>query len=121
MTKIKYQRLEIVYPAGTTAGVKRDNEIVLDPEMSKAVAVAMYPIATGGVNAVRLGLKDSSGEIQEPTHQDDFIDKGHGNYYERKKPLDIVAGGRKLYVAVDIPEALTETLSFDLVFVLKND
>ncbi|OBQ52871.1 hypothetical protein JJL45_09185 [Tamlana sp. s12] len=121
MANVKYQRLTIIYPTGTSAGSKRDNEIILDPEMSKAVGVAMYSISNGGIGAVRLGLRDNSGEIQEPTHQDDFIDKGYGDYYARKKPLDIEARGRKVYVTVEIPEVLTSALSFDLVFVLKND
>ncbi|AUS04383.1 hypothetical protein [Pseudotamlana carrageenivorans] len=121
MANVKYQRLEVKYPIGTTAGTKRDNEITLDPEMDRVVGVAMYPISDGGVTAIRLGLRDSSGEIQEPTHEDDFIDKGFGGYYERKKPLDVEARGRKMYVSVEIPADLTAELAFDLVFVLKND
>ena len=118
---IKYQRLEIAYPSGTTAGVKNDNEIVLDTEMDKVVGVAMYPISDGGVGAVRLGLRDNSGEIQELTHQDDYIDKGYGDYYARKKPLDVEARGRKIKVSTEIPDELTSELKFDLVFILKKN
>jgi len=60
---IKYQRLEVSYPNGTTAGVKKDHSIVLDPAMDKVVGIAMYPIADGGVSAIRLGLSDNSGEM----------------------------------------------------------
>jgi len=118
---IKYQRLEVSYPNGTTAGVKKDHSIVLDPAMDKVVGIAMYPIADGGVSAIRLGLSDNSGEIQEPTHQDDWIDKGFGDYYNRKKPMDLEAKGRPVTVAVEIPEDLTGDLKFDLVFILKNN
>ncbi len=118
---IKYQRLEVSYPDTTTAGNKKDHSIVLDPEMDKVVGIAMYPIADGGVNAIRLGLSDQSGEIQEPTHQDDWIDKGYGDYYNRKKPMDLGARGRKVSVNVEIPEDLYDELKFDLVFILKNN
>jgi len=118
---IKYQRLEISYPNGTTAGNKKDHELILDSEMDKVVGIAMYPISDGGVSAIRIGLTDNSGEIQEPTHQDDWIDKGFGDYYNRKKPMDIEAKGRKLKVAVEIPADLTADLKFDLVFILKNN
>lgn len=119
MSKLKYQRIEVVYPSGTTAGQKTNNNIILDPEMEKAVGIAMYPISNGGVDAVRVGLRDQSGEIQEPTHQDDWIDKGFGSYYDRKKPLDVDAKGRKVTITVDIPEDLTSDLKFDLVFILN--
>jgi len=118
---IKYQRLEISYPNGTTAGNKKDYELILDSEMDKVVGIAMYPISDGGVSAIRLGLTDNSGEIQEPTHQDDWIDKGFGDYYNRKKPMDIEAKGRKIKVAVEIPTNLISDLKFDLVFILKNN
>ena len=118
---IKYQRLEISYPNGTTAGNKKDHELILDSEMDKVVGIAMYPISDGGVLAIRLGLTDNSGEIQEPTHQDDWIDKGFGDYYNRKKPMDIEAKGRKIKVALEIPTNLTSDLKFDLVFILKNN
>jgi len=118
---IKYQRLEISYPNGTTAGNKKDHELILDSEMDKVVGIAMYPISDGGVSAIRIGLTDNSGEIQEPTHQDDWIDKGFGDYYNRKKPMDIEAKGRKIKVAVEIPTNLTSDLKFDLVFILKNN
>lgn len=118
---IKYQRLEVTYPTGTTAGTKTDHELTLDTEMDSVVGIAMYPILDGGVSAVRLGLRDNSGEIQEPTHQDDWIDKGFGDYYNRKKPLDIEAKGRKVKVSVEIPANLTSDLKFDLVFILKNN
>jgi len=118
---IKYQRLEVAYPNGTTAGTKTDHELTLDTEMDSVVGIAMYPITDGGVSAVRLGLRDNSGEIQEPTHQDDWIDKGFGDYYNRKKPLDIEAKGRKIKVSVEIPAILTSDLKFDLVFILKNN
>lgn len=118
---IKYQRLEISYPNGTTAGNKKDHELILDSEMDKVVGIAMYPISDGGVSAIRIGLTDNSGEIQEPTHQDDWIDKGFGDYYNRKKPMDIEAKGRKVKVAVEIPANLTADLKFDLVFILKNN
>lgn len=121
MQNVKYQRVEVVYPTGTAAGLKNDVEITLDPEMGKAIAIAMYPIKDGGVAPVRIGLRDQAGLIQEPTHQDDYIDKGMGGYYDRKKPLDIVAGGRKVHIAVDIPEVLASELSFDLVFMLANN
>jgi len=118
---LKYQRLEVIFPTGTTEGVKKTHEIVLDSQMNRCVAVAMYPIADGGVDAVRIGMSDPSGEIQEPTHQDDWIDKGQGDYYARKKPMDIEAEGRTVKVAVDIPAELTADLKFDLVFILKNN
>jgi len=118
---IKYQRLEISYSNGTTAGNKKDHELILDSEMDKVVGIAMYPISDGGVSAIRLGLTDNSGEIQEPTHQDDWIDKGFGDYYNRKKPMDIEAKGRKIKVAVEIPTNLISDLKFDLVFILKNN
>ena len=117
---IKYQRLEVFYPDGTLAGSKKDHEIILDSEMDKVVGIAMYPISDGGVSAIRLGLTDNSGEIQEPTHQDDWIDKGFGDYYNRKKPMDIEAKGRKVKLTVEIPEDLLDDLKFDLVFILKN-
>ena len=118
---IKYQRLEVSYPAGTTAGLRKDNIVILDPEMDKAVGIAMYPITDGGIDAVRIGMTDPSGEVQEPTHQDDWTDKGYGDYYNRKKPLDIEARGRKITIAVDIPGTLQSDLKFDLVFILKNN
>ncbi len=118
---IKYQRLEVTYPTGTTAGTKTDHELTLDTEMETVVGIAMYPITDGGVSAIRLGLRDNSGEIQEPTHQDDWIDKGYGDYYNRKKPLDIEAKGRKIKVSTEIPATLTSDLKFDLVFILKNN
>ena len=118
---IKYQRLEVSYPTGTTAGNKKDHIIYLDNEMNKLVGVAMYPIADGGVSAIRLGLGDQSGDIQEPTHQDDWIDKGFGDYYNRKKPMDLEAGGKKITANVEIPSTLTSELKFDLVFILKNN
>jgi len=118
---IKYQRLEVNYPNGTTSGTKTDHELTLDTEMESVVGIAMYPITDGGVTAIRLGLRDNSGEIQEPTHQDDWIDKGFGDYYNRKKPLDIEAKGRKIKVSVEIPVVLTSDLKFDLVFILKNN
>ena len=118
---IKYQRLEVSYPIGTTAGNKKDHIIFLDSEMDKLVGVAMYPIADGGVSAIRLGLGDNSGDIQEPTHQDDWIDKGFGDYYNRKKPMDLGARGRKITANIEIPEELISELKFDLVFILKNN
>ena len=118
---IKYQRLEVNYPIGTTTGIKTDHELTLDTEMESVVGIAMYPISDGGVSAIRLGLRDNSGEVQEPTHQDDWIDKGFGDYYNRKKPLDIEAKGRKVKVSVEIPAILTSDLKFDLVFILKNN
>lgn len=118
---IKYQRLEIAYATGVTAGLKTDHEIILDSEMQKVVGVAMYPISDGGVSSIRIGLRNNSGEIQEPTHQDDYIDKGFGDYYNRKKPLDIEANGQRLKISVEIPADLTADLKFDLVFILKND
>ncbi len=118
---IKYQRLEISYPNGTTAGNKKDHSIVLDPAMDKVVGIAMYPISDGGVDAIRLGLSDHSGEIQEPTHQDDWIDKGYGDYYNRKKPMDLEANGKPVTANVEIPSDLTADLKFDLVFILKNN
>lgn len=118
---IKYQRLEISYPAATTAGEKKDHEIILDSVMDKVVGIAMYPISDGGVAPIRIGLTDPSGEVQEPTHQDDWIDKGYGSYYDRKKPMDIVAKGRKVTVSVDIPAVLASELKFDLVFILRNN
>ena len=121
MPKLKYQRLEVAYPSGTTAGEKTDHDITLDIQMDRVVAVAMYPIADGGVDPVRVGLKDPSGEIQEPTHQDDWIDKGSGDYYGRKKPMDFEARGRKVKLTVDIPAELTAELKFDFVFMMKND
>lgn len=121
MENVKFQRLEVVYPVGTKAGSKKNNKIILDSEMDLVVGVAMYPINAGGVGAVRIGLRDQSGEIQEPTHEDDFIDRGFGDYYSRKKPLYIQAKGRELNVSVEIPADLTEELSFDLVFILKNN
>lgn len=117
---IKYQRLEVSYPNGTTAGYKKDHKITLDSQMDKVVGIAMYPIADGGVDPIRLGLSNHNTDIQEPTHQDDWIDKGFGDYYNRKKPMDIEAGGREITVTVDIPTDLTADLKFDLVFILKN-
>lgn len=118
---IKYQRLEITYPNGTVAGSKKNHELILDGEMDRVVGIAMYPISDGGIENIRLGLTDNSGEIQEPTHQDDWIDKGFGDYYARKKPMDIEARGRKITVTVELPENLTADLKFDMVFILKNN
>lgn len=120
MPKLKYQTLEVSYPTGTTAGFKKDHEIVLDTEMKRVVGVALYPISDGGVAPVRIGLSDQSGEIQAPTHQDDWTDKGSGDYYDRKKPMDIEANGRTVKLTVDIPAELTKDLKFDFVFILQN-
>ena len=120
MPKIKYQTLEVSYPSGTSAGFKKDHEIVLDSQMQRVVGVAMYPISDGGVAPVRIGISDTISDIQTPTHQDDYIDKGHGGYYDRKKPVDIEANGKTVKLTVDIPAELTADLKFDFVFILQN-
>lgn len=121
MSKLKYQRLEVVYPAGTTAGEKSDHQITLDNTMKNCVAVAMYPIADGGIDPVRIGVRDLSGVVQEPTHQNDYIDNGFGDFYGRKKPMGIPAEGNKITLVVDIPEVLASDLKFDFVFILQNE
>jgi hypothetical protein len=118
--RLKYQRLEVFYPAGTTAGNKKDHSIVLDAEMDRVVGVALYSINDAGIE-FRLGLSDNSGDIQEPTHFHDFLDRGLGDYYARKKPLDFEARGRKVTLNVEILSTLGDDLRFDLVFILKND
>lgn len=118
--RLKYQRLEVSYPSGTTPGNKKDHSIVLDAEMDRVVGIALYPIGSVSED-FRLGLTDNSGEIQEPTHYKDFTDQGFGDYYARKKPMDLEARGRKVTLNVEILNTLSAELRFDLVFILKNN
>ncbi|WP_020534041.1 hypothetical protein [Flexithrix dorotheae] len=114
---IKYQKKEIIFPVGTTAGVKTES-VDFDRAYQLCDGVTVYERAGGGVPFWELGLSDDDlGTYVDTVESKFFKDQGRD---ERFLEVSIANNKRPIRISVNIPEVLTSDLKFQMIFRLKN-
>ncbi|MEM1134234.1 MAG: hypothetical protein AAGI07_00235 [Bacteroidota bacterium] len=115
--KTREQTQVITIPSGTPAGGIQAAKITLDTSFERAEGVNIVEIAAGGLAYYRLSIQDSVGNVH--------TDMAHKKTYEfdperAYKEVDIPIVDRQILVRIDLPEATTAALVFDISFKLTN-
>ncbi len=114
---IKYQKKEVVFPSGTTAGVKTES-VDFDRAYQLCDGVLVYERENGGVPYWELGLSDDDlGTYVDTVDSNFFKDKTRN---ERFLQVSIANNKRPIRISLNLPENLTADLKFQMIFRLKN-
>lgn len=117
--KTRNQSFPINFPIGTNGN--QEVMIVLDRKYARATGIMVLVGSLGGATFVRVGLRDESSTILDPTNSK-FLEAGvECPKPARWTPMDIPANGSNMYVQIQLPYALSSALQLDVVFLLQND
>lgn len=120
MAKKRFDQVETVELASGTAAGLHEKEFTLDSTYPKGTGVRVHVLENKSID-FNIGFKNQTGQLQNPTHKDDYISSTSTAPNCRIKELDYKAGGMRIVVQTDLSAALTADLKYQVVFTLERE